>query len=484
MIDETPDGTARLAAIEQLQAMLPGPELVDLLQTLDVEELRDDFDVLEVIAAWDRVVSWASAQQLKVIAEFARRPSIMSPDPEAGWAARGAKGQVEREFADDEIAARLSISGFAANTRIELGASFATTLAATGDALEAGAIDLPRARAVFDATRNLPADTAREVEARVLPNAPAQNRSRLKQALRRAVIVADPHGAAHRRTSARSDRRVVITPLDDDMAELYAVLPALEAIAIETALTAAARALKADASKTGETRTMDQLRADLLAAPFNAALRTGTLDGVTPTDLARIGGERAKLNVTVPASVLLGISDAPGQLAGYGPISADTAREIAGDSTWRRILTDPVDGTLLDVGAETYRPPAHLARHVRMRDGTCRWVGCNWPAHRCELDHSVRHPDGPTADRNLGPFCKRHHIFKHRDGTGRCLVQVAPGVFTWTTPTGHSYTVTPPPIALPIHEELACRCFDPSSPSCPEPPKPAPLRIRIVRLTA
>jgi hypothetical protein len=452
-------------------SMLPGVELARLLASVDVAAVRSDADVLELIAAWERVISWAQVQQLDAIAEFVRRPVVVGTDPHAGWAARGVPGRPTREFADDELAVRLGTSRVAAASRVGTALSLAVTHEATAAALREGAIDFSKARLIVESTSGLAVDVAREIEAKVLPRAGEQNCGRLKQVLRRAVIVADPAGAEQRRKRARSERRVVITPMPDDMAELYAVLPALQAAAIDTALTASARAMKAELCD-ADRRTMDQLRADALAAPFEVALSTGVLDGLLPTRLEKVRGSRAQLQVPVPASVLLGISDAPGHLAGYGPITAATAREIAEDATWRRILTDPVRGAVLDVGTTTYRPPAPLDRHVKTRDGTCRQGSCNWPAHLCELDHTIPFPLGPTAHGNLGPLCKRHHIAKGRPG--RRVVQAAPGVFTWTMPTGHTYTVRPEPIALPLAEELGTRIAGPDRPPAPcrQQPKP------------
>ena len=69
-------------------------------------------------------------------------------------------------------------------------------------------------------------------------------------------------------------------------------------------------------------------------------------------------GLRADVHVTVPAGTLLGLCDEPGELAGYGPIPASMARRLAGDGTWRRVLTDPASGAILDVGRRaTQRPP-------------------------------------------------------------------------------------------------------------------------------
>ena len=44
---------------------------------------------------------------------------------------------------------------------------------------------------------------------------------------------------------------------------------------------------------------------------------------------------------------------------------------------------------------------------------------------------------GRTSADNLGALCRRDHLLKTHGGFG--LRQVAPGVFEWTTPTGHRY---------------------------------------------
>src|SRR5438270_13930179 len=53
---------------------------------------------------------------------------------------------------------------------------------------------------------------------------------------------------------------------------------------------------------------------------------------------------QVEMQVTVPATTLMGISNEPGQLEGYGAVSAELARAIATDARWPRLLTDPKDG--------------------------------------------------------------------------------------------------------------------------------------------
>src|SRR5699024_2787342 len=123
-------------------------------------------------------------------------------------------------------------------------------------------------------------------------------------------------------------------------------------------------------------------------------------DGRTP--------RRAHVNVTVPLTTLLGLTEEPGELAGYGPIDAGTARRLAADGTWRRIVTDPASGAVLDVGRTTYRPPADLDAHVRHRDQSCARPGCGASAFGCDLDHTVDFhragSRGATSHDNLGPL--------------------------------------------------------------------------------
>ncbi|UNX56179.1 HNH endonuclease [Georgenia sp. TF02-10] len=146
----------------------------------------------------------------------------------------------------------------------------------------------------------------------------------------------------------------------------------------------------------------------------------------------------------VPASTAgrdLDIDPEPGEvaeLAGYGPISPDVARALAAGGTWRRLITDPLSGTVLDVGRTRYRPPADLAEHVRTRDRTCVRPGCTTPAERCQIDHTRAFSQGgKTAADSLGAQCTTDHALKSA-GTFK-TTQPTPGVFEWLTPTGHAY---------------------------------------------
>jgi hypothetical protein len=162
---------------------------------------------------------------------------------------------------------------------------------------------------------------------------------------------------------------------------------------------------------------------------------------------------QVRVGVTVGLTTLLGLDQLPGELAGYGPIPADQARELAAQGTWRRLLTDPVTGALLDYGTSRYTPPAHLAAHVVARDQTCVFPGCRVRADRCDLDHRVPFDanggNGATSDVNLSALCRPHHRLKQQPGWR--LTGYADGTLAWRTPTGHRYLRRPPPVG-PVNE--------------------------------
>jgi hypothetical protein len=88
-----------------------------------------------------------------------------------------------------------------------------------------------------------------------------------------------------------------------------------------------------------------------------------------------------------------------------------------------------------------YAPSRKLADFVRCRDLTCRFPGCDEPAYRCDLDHTIPYPLGPTCASNLGCLCRKHHLLKTY--WGWLARQLPDGTFIWTTPNGQTYTTYP-----------------------------------------
>jgi len=169
---------------ERLALMAPGAELGAMLATIDPTHVDADADVLEIIAAWDRQISHANANQLAAMAEFARRPWSADDDADAARDRRGAPGAATREFADDEIAMRLGISPLSAGYRLRLALGLMSPLSATAGALATGTIDVAKARTIADGCQHLDPATAREVESAVLNKAPQLSNGRLTRGSR------------------------------------------------------------------------------------------------------------------------------------------------------------------------------------------------------------------------------------------------------------------------------------------------------------
>lgn len=131
------------------------------------------------------------------------------------------------------------------------------------------------------------------------------------------------------------------------------------------------------------------------------------------------------------------------EVPGIGVIPAGMVLAMAGDLGTKitRMLIDPQTGTTVEAKATGYRPPAGIARFVRLRDGTCRFPNCHRRAQSCEIDHVVAFPAGPTAVTNLICVCKHHHRLKHATAWTPRLSR--DGTVTWTDPYGQDWLTHP-----------------------------------------
>ena len=115
-------------------------------------------------------------------------------------------------------------------------------------------------------------------------------------------------------------------------------------------------------------------------------------------------------------------------------VPALTAWALATGGTWRRLVTDPASGVVIDVGRTRYRPPAGLADLVRARDRACVFPTCQTPAERCDIDHLTAWSQGGTTSLdNLTTLCEAHHRLKHTPGWALTRDQ-AGGILSWHTP--------------------------------------------------
>jgi hypothetical protein len=369
-----------------------------------------------------------------------------------------------------------------------------TTLPLTLSALEAGSISWQHARAMVEETASLDPAGSAALEGHFLdPKAPNPARgcpagempaSRFRH---RARIWRERHhteSIATRHATCVLDRRVEYTPEQDGMAWLSAYLPADQAAAIWNRTTAVARGLQGPA----ETRNLTQLRADASATALlggGNGHRTGHHGGDAGNP-GNVPTPRAEVLVTVPEFSLLGATDEPATLDGYGPIPASMARDLlaSGAESFHRVLVDPRDGAWLEMGRKSYRPTKAMRRWLRMRDGKCPFPGCSNQSLDNEADHLLPwHQGGTTGVSNLGQPCRLHHRLRHTS-TWKPTPATKDEPPGWISPSGRHYKsehqdrepphwpkelqpqMTPPPAS-----QLTTTGSPPASPdSCGVPP--------------
>jgi len=283
--------------------------------------------------------------------------------------------------------------------------------------LRRGEIDLRRLETVDERVVNLPCQAMiTQVEDALADVAPGLTRTQLARRATKAVAEVDPLGYDQRRLKATQERRVEFVPLPDGMAELRIRLSAVDARTCYEVLTQDARSCPKDE------RTTDQKRADAFQDRF---LGYGV-------------DRKVQVHVTISMETLMGLTEDPALLDGYGPIAADSARELAMHGPWRGILLDQYRHAEA-MSTHKYRADAPCRELVKVRDGgTCRAPGCISPIQ--ELDHTVPWPTGETAANQLKGYCEWHHHQKHAD---HAVTLDPDGTLHWVTPLDRRYTTQP-----------------------------------------
>jgi hypothetical protein len=249
-------------------------------------------------------------------------------------------------------------------------------------------------------------ESVHRLDRRVVEYAQTHTVAELRAWLKRFVRRVEADLAIERAEEERTKRHVSVQHGDDSMGWLNAYLPSHELAAIADRLGKGARR-----GVDPDDRTVAQREADLLVAWCTDSEATeGAVD--------------ANIGVTIGADVLAGAN--PGfaeSTDGTWGVPATWIADVTGSGSvfWHRIITDPVGD---DVLAHEYLgrfAPAVLNVALRFLYGTCQGPGCMVPAERCDIDHRIPYPEGPTRGDNLGPLCRRHHTYKGH------------GLLHWTT---------------------------------------------------
>jgi Domain of unknown function (DUF222) len=399
--------------LEQLVALPPAARPTGELALIEPSALSAA-DRIDLVTALQEQKNWIEALQARVLAEI------------------DAVDTSKLNLSQEAVSLALKVPLRTAQRMLKTGRTLVRELPQTLALLAGGEISERHAQLITETAWRLDPELVAEFEDRVIERAADQTVSQLRQSASRAALALDPATAQQRHLRALADRRVGFQPAEDGMAELPVLVGATEGQLIFTRLTAAAILFPAE-----DVRTMDQKRADLLV--------DAVLSGLPQQALPELQGRRPSIQVVVCADTLLQLDDEPAHLVGYGPITAETARQLAADEsgTWRRLLTDPDTGQLLDISADRYRPSQRLRDYVSARDGVCAFPTCNQPGYRCEYEHIKPYEQGGRTCRcNAALACRRHNLCKVN--TGWQYRRNGDDSITWTDDTGHQRTGHPP----------------------------------------
>ena len=413
--DEAPAVPARVPP--SLETMAPGILSAAMVMSADVHRLPAA-DRVVLLIAQQRLISHLTALAYESMAAIV---DVMDGHGEEDlqWA---------EEAAAAEIGAALRLTRRAADAELTTALDLRRRLPRLWDAMAAGELDRRRVLTFLHATSHLTTAQARDVVDRIIDAAPNLTTGQLASRLRRLCTEAHPDDAERRYETAVADRRVVVEPTVSGTSNLLGLeLPPHRLAAGLARINELAKGLKT----AGETRTMDQLRADVL------------LDLLEGSGVASRGG-RGSVHIHVDLETLAELNEAPGDLGGYGPVIGEIARDVARiqpDAEWRYTVTDPRTGEIVTTGLNRRRPTAQQRREVHARYRTCVWPGCRMPGVESDLDHRIRHTDGgPTAVSHLAPLCRHHHTIRHDHGWE--YERLDNGDHRWTSPLGFTYVTS------------------------------------------
>lgn len=454
-------------------------------------------ELMEQLTDLTRLGNSLEAARMRLVAQLARQESILDED---GLVVQ--RTHSPGHIAEDTaalVSMALGCPTTHAATLVARAMRLTTVLPNLMSELVAGRIDGYRVGVVVDELELLGDGHARAVDEALAGRYErlASTPGRLRAAVRREALLADPASMAERAERARPRRRVARWVSEPGMDQWSWLVPAEQSIAAWAAMDQRAQALRSS----GAADTLDQARSDALFELITSGVRlslklvvatsagalsdlgdagTGAASDVRsdvvtvapepaedgPSVAAR-GDEAAGAGllpgrwveivrpgssepVLVPAAFLAGgvvgsrcsVESATCDPSTGALLAPERARRepAAGEPVnGERAAGEPVKGE--PAARAGYRPPEWLVRAVKARDGGCRFPGCSASSRHVDLDHVRPWPLGPTSYDNLVCLCRRHHRIKHMPGwTLRLLPDFRA---EWTTPTGVVRTTSP-----------------------------------------
>lgn len=394
-----------------------GPYLAAVIGAIDRARLNGH-DAVRLMQAEARLSASYEAHKLATMAEVALSPPGDSRSPVE-------RSPEEIEYAACEIAVALRLTRRSAESQMADALAMTGRLRRAWDLFATGDIGLQKMKEFVRQLGHLDPEIVDRALDHTLEAAAELTTGQLRARLSRVVMELDPDGAASAMEEGLAERRVVTYPNPDftgtmgiqscNPLEIHRAMENLDRIA---------RSLKTH----DEHRSLDEIRADVALDLLQGKCLCGS-------GSSQSGGT----HLIVDVATLAELSNAPGELAGYGPVIAEIARKCAltqVDGKWTYTVTEGDD--VVATGTVGRRPVAGQRRHIEALYPTCVFPGCRMDAFSCDLDH--RRPfsqGGPTHNDNLGPLCRHHHMTRHHAPWQ--LQRLPNGDHQWTSPLGHNY---------------------------------------------
>ncbi|MDN4639083.1 DUF222 domain-containing protein [Agreia sp. PsM10] len=396
---------------------------------------------LERIAARDRQIAELSALRATDVHDAWQLLLADAPHDQSTAGPQWSPRRVAEVEFFTEVAMLTHRTEYRARTLADTAIALVSKLPASFAVLAAGEMSQEHATVIAVHSDGLEGEALEKYDSRMAKLAPALTYKQLEYRARSQAQTANPKTVVEQVEKAVKTRRVTVDPGKDGMAYLTLFAPAPEIYTIANRAMVLAKGLKAG----GDPRSITQLRVDVLTDL--------TLNG-EPSIPGATQGIRGRVHVMVPAMTLLGVGEEPAILRGYGPIDPVTAARLTADATsWRRILTDPITGRILQVSPTDYRPTQEMRDHATLVHPYCVFGGCADDSVGADIDHTVDFAAaGLTEDDNLAPLSPTHHRVKHH--TRWQIEQGENNTLSWTSPAGLVYVFEPQGIMRPAPEVL------------------------------
>lgn len=356
------------------------------------------------------------------------------------------------EFCIAEFAAVLGMTTHAGRALIGDALETRHRLPKVWQRVEAGTLQVWRARQIAHLTYGLPPEGAAYVDDHVAAFAHRVGYAALQRLLEEAKVRFlagyEPEGGP-----VRPDGRKVQVNLGkmstNGTADIWGELDYADAADLERAVARRAAALATEGS-IGQGLDLDARRALALGEMARDDL---CLDLATGERSPRTGGG-VELKVHLSADDLTdekatGLARMEGTGGNGSFMTLDRLRAWLQRPDAKISLRAVID-TAATIRVDQWEIPDRLRRQVEERDGTCRFPFCDRAARSSDIDHVAPYDTGPdgsggppgqTSSDNLAACCRNHH--RHKTHAGWSYTMLDPGYYLWRSPTGHRFLVTP-----------------------------------------